>query len=637
MSVRAIRNSGIWNRARPDATVVPVRSVGPSRSPARRASGRDAFLGAGLVVSFPLVLICTFWLLPASDGSALATLLIALGASLLALVLLWLPWSRLPASALLAFPGVLGAGLLVAAYAERSVAASYIGVLTLAFIYIGITQSRLASLWAVPVAIPLYLYCELHVTPEIYVRLSIGVAIWLVISEVLADHSARSRRQTDAMSAQINCDSLTGLMSRAGLVREIDLALSMVDGQEGDSFLFLLDIDGFKSVNDTFGHPIGDELLIAFAQRVRDAVRSNDRGARFGGDEFAVLIEGANLAIATSLGERLLAAAALPFDLSLGRVIVTASQGIVQLASSMEAPDVIRDADIAMYEAKSHGKSRLAFFEPRLQEQVADRVRLGIELHSAVENEEFELHWQPTVHIGTGRAVGVEALIRWRHPTRGLLLPADFINTAEDIGLIVPIGKWVMARACDQGKDWQPVDLGRLLTIAVNVSPQQLLDGNLCRDVRNALAASGLPGTALTLEITERTLMVNSPMIRQQLDELKALGVRLAIDDFGTGYSSLAYLRSFPIDIVKIDQSFVAALEEDEQAVALVRSIISIAEALGLDTVAEGVETSNQLETLRRLGCQVAQGHYFSRARPPELLTSYLLADEIVESAGLAG
>jgi diguanylate cyclase (GGDEF)-like protein len=635
MTVRRIGDVIQSKRAAVGLAVSRTHSDTTKRPPTRRANARDAFLGAALVTSLPLVVLCTFWLLPAHDGAAIGTLAIELCASLLALCLLLLPWSRLPASSLLVFPAVLATGLLTAASVERAVTASYIGFLTVAFIYIGITQSRLGPVLAMPIAIPLYLLCEIHVTPEIAVRLPIAVVIWLVIGEVLADHSARNRSQTDALAEQVQMDGLTGLMSRAGLCGEIDLALREVEGLDGDCFLFLLDIDGFKSANDTFGHLVGDELLVEFAQRVRGAIRSNDMGARIGGDEFAVLIKGANLAIATSLGERLLIAAAEPFDLSFGRVHVTASEGIVQLTPSMETPDVMRDADIALYEAKSKGISRLAFFEPRLQQKVADRVRLGIELHSAVENEEFELHWQPTVHIGTGRTVGVEALIRWRHPARGMLLPAEFINTAEDIGLIVPIGKWVVGRACHQGKDWQPADLGRLLTISVNVSPHQLLDGTLCRDVKDALASSGLPGTALILEITERTLMVSSPLIREQLDELKQLGIRLAIDDFGTGYSSLAYLRSFPIDIVKIDQSFVAALDEDEQAVALVRSIISIAEALGLDTVAEGVETVSQLETLRRLGCQVAQGHYFSRARPAESFVSYLQADEMVPSAEL--
>jgi diguanylate cyclase (GGDEF)-like protein len=598
----------------------------------RRASSRDALLGVGLVASLPVVVICTFSLLPPTHGSVAWSLVTELGASLLAIALLWLPWPRLPALLLMVFPGILAASLIATASLDRSLTASYVGFLTVSFLYVGLTQSRLIPLLAIPIAIPIYVLCEVRVTPGIDVRLPIAVGTWLLIGEVLADRSARSRRQTELLAAQVSSDGLTGLMSRMGLFREVHHALRDLNGVNDGCFMFLLDIDGFKSVNDTFGHPVGDEILIAFAQRIREAIRSIDVAGRLGGDEFAVLIKGANAAIAMSLGNRLLAAAMEPFDLTSGRVVLTASEGIVELTKSMTAPDVIRDADIAMYEAKSNGKNRLAFFEPRLQEEIVNRARLGMELYSGIEAEELDLHWQPTIHIGTGRTVGVEALVRWHHPTRGLLFPEEFINIAEDSGQVVALGKWVLDRACQQGSDWQPVDIGRQLTISVNVSPRQMLDGHLCDYVRGALEASGLPATALVLEITERTLMVNSPLIRQQLDELKQLGVRLAIDDFGTGYSSLAYLRSFPIDIVKIDKSFVAALDEDEQAVALVHSIISIAEALGLDTVAEGVETPTQLETLRRLGCQVAQGFHYSAALPVDALSIYLEASDILPS-----
>jgi diguanylate cyclase (GGDEF)-like protein len=610
-------------------TMASRRPARGATSPRRRAGRRDAVLGAGLVSFLPLAVVCTFWLLAPWDSGLATTLAIDLGASLFAVALLALPWTRLPASALLVFPLVLAATMLATASIDRTFTASYIGFITVAFIFIGLTQSRVVPLLAIPIAIPLYLLCEIHVTPAIGVRLPIGALIWLLIGEVVADRSARYRAQTEGLATQVKCDALTALSSRIELFREVHQAVRGFNELDGGCFLFLLDIDGFKSVNDTFGHHIGDEVLIAFAQRIRDVIRADDVPARLGGDEFGVLVKGANVAIATSMGERLLAAAATPFDLAFGRVIVTASAGVVQITESMTASEVIRNADIAMYEAKSNGKNRLAFFQADLQQRISNRVRLGIELYGALEHEEFELHFQPTLNIGTGRTVGMEALVRWRHPERGLLLPGEFINIAEDTGLIVPLGKWVLDHACEQAAAWQPSNVGRQLTISVNVSPRQMIDGNLCRDVREALAASGLPPTALVLEITERSLMVDSPLIRQQLDELKHLGVRLAIDDFGTGYSSLAYLRSFPIDIVKIDQSFVAALDEDEQAVALVRAIISIADALDLDTIAEGVETASQYLTLRRLGCQVAQGHYYCCARPPEDLVGFLGEDDV--------
>jgi diguanylate cyclase (GGDEF)-like protein len=610
-------------------TMASRRPARGATSPRRRAGRRDAVLGAGLVSFLPLAVVCTFWLLAPWDSGLATTLAIDLGASLFAVALLALPWTRLPASALLVFPLVLAATMLATASIDRTFTASYIGFITVAFIFIGLTQSRVVPLLAIPIAIPLYLLCEIHVTPALGVRLPIGALIWLLIGEVVADRSARYRAQTEGLATQVKCDALTALSSRIELFREVHQAVRGFNELDGGCFLFLLDIDGFKSVNDTFGHHIGDEVLIAFAQRIRDVIRADDVPARLGGDEFGVLVKGANVAIATSMGERLLAAAATPFDLAFGRVIVTASAGVVQITESMTASEVIRNADIAMYEAKSNGKNRLAFFQADLQQRISNRVRLGIELYGALEHEEFELHFQPTLNIGTGRTVGMEALVRWRHPERGLLLPGEFINIAEDTGLIVPLGKWVLDHACEQAAAWQPSNVGRQLTISVNVSPRQMIDGNLCRDVREALAASGLPPTALVLEITERSLMVDSPLIRQQLDELKHLGVRLAIDDFGTGYSSLAYLRSFPIDIVKIDQSFVAALDEDEQAVALVRAIISIADALDLDTIAEGVETASQYLTLRRLGCQVAQGHYYCCARPPEDLVGFLGEDDV--------
>jgi diguanylate cyclase (GGDEF)-like protein len=611
-------------------TTTPRRPTPAATKSRRRAGRRDAALGAGLVSFLPLAVLSTFWLLAPRASGLATTLAVALGASVLAVALLGLPWARLPAPALLVFPLIVAATLLVTASLDHAFASSYIGLITVSFIFIGLTQSRLVPLLAIPIAIPLYLLCEIHVTPAIGVRLPLAALIWLLIGEMLADRSARNRVQTEGLATQVKCDALTGLNSRTELFREVDEAVHGFNELEGGCFLFLLDIDGFKSVNDTFGHNVGDEVLIAFSQRIRDVIRANDVPARLGGDEFAVLVRGANEAIATSMGQRLLAAAAEPFDLAFGRVILTASAGVVQTTESMTASDVIRNADIAMYEAKSNGKNRLAFFQTELQQRISSRVRLGIELYSALEHQEFVLHWQPTLNIGTGRTVGMEALVRWRHPERGLLLPGEFINIAEDTGLIVPLGKWVLDQACQQGSTWQPSNVGRQLTISVNVSPRQMIDGNLCRDVKSALAASGLDPTALVLEITERTLMVNSLLIRQQLEELKQLGVRLAIDDFGTGYSSLAYLRSFPIDIVKIDQSFVAALDEDEQAVALVRAIISIAEALGLDTIAEGVETATQFSTLRRLGCQVAQGHYYCCARPPEGLVGFLGEEDLL-------
>jgi diguanylate cyclase (GGDEF)-like protein len=379
-------------------TVTPRRPTHSAAAPRRRAGRRDAALGAGLVGFLPLAVVSTFWLLAPRNSDLGATLAIDLGASILAVALLSLPWTRLPAAALLVFPSIVGATLLATASLDRTLAASYVGFITVSFLFIGLTQSRLVPLLAVPIAIPLYWLCEIHVTPAIGVRLPIAALIWLLTGELLADRSARNRAHTDGLATQVKCDALTALSSRVELFREVHNATRGFDELEGGCFLFLLDIDGFKSVNDTFGHHVGDEVLIELAQRIRGVIRANDVPARLGGDEFAILVRGANVAIATSMGQRLLAAAAAPFDLAFGRVIVTASVGVVEVTESMTASDVIRNADIAMYEAKSNGKNRLAFFQVGLQQRIASRVRLGIELYSALENQEFELHWQPTLN-----------------------------------------------------------------------------------------------------------------------------------------------------------------------------------------------------------------------------------------------
>ena len=295
--------------------VAPRRPAHGATAPRRRAGRRDAALGAALVGFPPLAVVCTFWLLaPWNLG---ATLAIDLGAGILAVALLALPWTRLPAAALLVFPSIVGATLLATASLDRTLAASYVGFITLAFIFIGLTQSRLVPLLAVPIAIPLYWWCEIHVTPAIGVRLPMAALIWLLIGELLADRSARNRAQTDGLATQVKCDALTALNSRIELFREVHNATRGFDELEGGCFLFLLDVDGFKSVNDTFGHHVGDEVLIEMAQRVRDVIRANDVPARLGGDEFAILVRGANVAIATSMGQRLLAAAAAPFELAI--------------------------------------------------------------------------------------------------------------------------------------------------------------------------------------------------------------------------------------------------------------------------------------------------------------------------------
>ena len=286
----------------------------------------------------------------------------------------------------------------------------------------------------------------------------------------------------------------------------------------------------------------------------------------------------------------------------------------------------MRNVDVAMSEAKAAGKNRVSVFQADMQQRIESRLRLETELRVAVDEEQFEVYYQPSVNAETLETVGFEALIRWRHPSRGLLAASEFIDVCEDIGLVVPLGRWILRTACRHARLWQPIDPARRLTMAVNLSARQLFDTDMVTEVRNALAEFDLPGSALVLEITERLLLVDSPFVLRQLNELKELGIRIAIDDFGTGYSSLAYLRDFPIDILKIDRSFIEPLGDDRQAIALVRSIIGIAEALDLDVIAEGAETVAQVELLTQSGCMVIQGYYFGQPSPAEEISRYFSA-----------
>jgi diguanylate cyclase (GGDEF)-like protein len=400
------------------------------------------------------------------------------------------------------------------------------------------------------------------------------------------------------------------------LTQRIDEATARLPAAHRGLALLLLDLDGFKAVNDSLGHAVGDELLVAVATRLGCCLRTQDLAARLGGDEFAMLLETVDVAEAIRVAGRILAGLAEPFSLSRAEVVVTASIGLVHVDSDRSTADLLRDADVAMYRAKGDGKNQVVVFEPAMQQRVATRLTLETAMRRAVTASEFELHYQPFVNLSTGRVVGVEALVRWHHPQRGLLLPAEFIPVAEETGLIVPLGRWILEQACDAASQWQPADPARLLSVAVNLSPRQLHDTELVQVASDSLARTGLPPEALTIEITENLLLGDTALAGARIAELRALGIQVAVDDFGTGYSSLAYLRRYPVDILKIDRSFVSPLLEGARPAALVRSIIDLATALDLDTVAEGVERREQATTLSRLGCHVAQGYFFARPQP---------------------
>jgi diguanylate cyclase (GGDEF)-like protein len=407
-------------------------------------------------------------------------------------------------------------------------------------------------------------------------------------------------------------DSLTGLPNRALLLDRLDLALGRAEREGKPVSVLFLDLDGFKVVNDSLGHVAGDMLLIDVARRLRGCLRRGDTAARIGGDEFAILLGDIGCPeLAPLVAERVIAALREPFTVLAREVFVSASIGI---ASGLDdAQDLLRNADVAMYRAKRTGEDgSYATFEPSMHAAVVERLEIEADLRRAIERDELVLHYQPIVELGSGRVVGLEALLRWAHPARGLVMPLEFIPLAEETRLIVELDRWVLREACRQAALWREHAETEPPWISVNVSGMHLLDGSLGADAAAALAESGLDAASLSLEITETVLVQDVAAAVHGLEELRALGVSIAIDDFGTGYSSLRYIRRFPADMLKIAKPFVDDLN-DETDVALVRTIVALADSLGLRTVAEGIEETRQLERLRELGCTLGQGYLFAR------------------------
>jgi diguanylate cyclase (GGDEF)-like protein/PAS domain S-box-containing protein len=408
-------------------------------------------------------------------------------------------------------------------------------------------------------------------------------------------------------------DSLTGLPNRALFKDRLQHALSRRIEEVTVAVLFL-DLDGFKSVNDTLGHSAGDDLLVQVADRLRDVVRPGDTVARLGGDEFAVLVDDfPSGTYPTDLAERINTAIGEPFDLPHERVHVAASVGIARYdENAATAEQVLRNADLAMYQAKSQGAGGYAVFRPEMHAGLVERVRLEADLRRAVEDGQFVVCYQPMIAMRSGRITGVEALVRWQHPERGLLAPGEFIPAAESTGLIRPIGLFVLDEACRQVMRWQQ-ESGATgpLRMSVNVSPRQLQDGDFPAQVRRTLAESGLRAELLTLEMTESVLIDHRDETLAALTSLHDMGVRVAIDDFGTGYSSLSYLHRFPVDVLKIDRSFVERLASGGDG-SLVSTILRLGQSLQLETVAEGIERPQEMLMLRRQGCTTGQGYHFS-------------------------
>ena len=412
-------------------------------------------------------------------------------------------------------------------------------------------------------------------------------------------------------------DPLTDLPNR----RAFDVCLgTALASAAPESIVLLVDLDRFKHVNDTLGHPVGDGLLCLVAKRLRSLVRTTDFVARFGGDEFAVVMSpvpgGPN-----DLARRIVDVLGRPYLIDGHLVTVGASVGIASAPGhGQSAPSLVRCADLALYAAKAAGRGAFRVFEPELDQRANDRRTLEIELRRALVLREFELHYQPQIDIETQTVEGFEALIRWNHPGRGLIPPSDFIPLAEEIGLIVPLGEWVIRQSCMEAMRWP-----NEIRVAVNISSLQFADADrLVNVITHALATSGLPGQRLEIEITESVLLRDQNFVLAALHQLHALGVRVAMDDFGTGYSSLSQLRSFPFDKIKIDRSFVHTNDNPDSQNAIVRAITALGMSLGMQTIAEGVETPGELERVRSEGCRSVQGYLFSRPVPSSEITTLL-------------
>jgi len=424
----------------------------------------------------------------------------------------------------------------------------------------------------------------------------------------------RNARLLENIRHQALHDALTGLPNRTLFLDRVEQALTRARRRDRDCAALFVDLDGFKQVNDTLGHETGDRLLRAVAARLSTTLREMDTIARIGGDEFVVLVEaGTPTGSPEFVAERLLEVLREPFVLDeepRTTLRITASIGIA-FGSTISAGDLLRDADIALYEAKTAGRDRYVTFQREMHTAVQDRLTLELDLRAAVERGEFFLVYQPIFDLDSGRVLGVEALLRWAHPVRGVVQPAAFVPLLEETNQIVEVGRWVLTEACRQAARWRLPE--RDMYVSVNVSARQLDDQLLAVDLQHALTSAGLDGSALVIEITETAIMRDAELTARQLEVIKALGVGIAIDDFGTGYSSFAYLRQFPVDILKIDRSFVTPIAESSESKVLLHTLVQLGKQLGLKTLAEGIEQQEQFWQLQDEHCDSGQGFIFAR------------------------
>ena len=432
----------------------------------------------------------------------------------------------------------------------------------------------------------------------------------LQLRQLLSDREVREQR----LRHESVHDPLTGLPNRTLFMRRLSDATHRARrGNDGVFAVLFLDVDGFKLVNDSMGHHVGDEMLVSIARRLEGCVRGGDIVARLGGDEFAILLERIiDVRDAAMVAERVQEALQIPLLIGGYEHATSASIGVALSTGASEQPEyVLRSADIAMYRAKNSGRGRYEMFDRAMHAEALTRLQVETDLRHAFDRNEFFLHYQPIVSLATGRITGAEALIRWRHFERGIVSPATFVPVAEDTGLIVPMGRWVLREACRQAREW--LSANDQFSMSVNLSVREFAQKDLVKTVAATLEETGLPARALRIEITESAIIGQKHPAIETVEQLRALGVAIHLDDFGTGYSALSYLHRLPLDAVKVDRAFIASIDQEERPLHVVRAIISLAHAIGLEVVAEGVANSRQLELLREMKCDLAQGFHFSR------------------------
>ena len=479
--------------------------------------------------------------------------------------------------------------------------------------------------------------CVIDTSPHGWTHMEINclldlAALLVTELELRTDLTVKRQTQEHLLYSTLH-DALTGLPNRSLFTERLRHAMRRATRHPEDLFAVLfLDLDRFKEVNDNLGHFAGDELLRAVARRLEACIRPEDTVARLSGDEFAILLESiAESSDAGRVAERIEEALSFPINLGGAEVTTSASMGIVTSSMSHDQPEqILRSADMAMYRAKAAGRARYELFDRAMHSDALARLQLETDLRRAVELAEFRLHYQPVVSLRTGRVTGFEALVRWEHPERGLVQPADFIPVAEETGLIVPMGRWVLFEACRQAREWQSLyPREEPLSISVNLSARQFSQPGLVDQISQALEATGVAPASLRLEITEAAIIDKGRYGLTILNQLRELGVKIYLDDFGTGYSSLSYLHGLPIDAIKIDRAFIGSMETNEDNLRLVKTILALAEIVGIRAEAEGISTAEQLRELRSLNCEQGQGYLFSAPITRDAVEQVLRADPV--------